>query len=155
MSGSRHILVALDGTAASERVAAFVNDFFAEIPVRVTAVNVGGIPIEWGPRVAMPGLVYAWPYAVVWPPESAVEDGGVDASLQRAERTLARSDIQADEELVEFGDVAETVREVAADRDVDLIVVGTEHRGLLDRLLSPSVSVALAKSAPRPVLVVH
>jgi nucleotide-binding universal stress UspA family protein len=38
---------------------------------------------------------------------------------------------------------------------VDVLVVGSNHRSLFDRLLAPSVSTGLAKDAPCPVLVVH
>ena len=53
------------------------------------------------------------------------------------------------------GDVAETLARIAQERGADLIVVGSSHKGVLDRLLAPSVSKELARTAPVPVLVVH
>src|SRR3954452_11317805 len=45
--------------------------------------------------------------------------------------------------------------EVADRRDADLIVVGTRHAGLFERMLAPSVSRGLARDAPCDVLIVR
>jgi nucleotide-binding universal stress UspA family protein len=47
------------------------------------------------------------------------------------------------------------LRRLAAERHVDVLVVGSSPRSLFDRLLAPSVSKGLAKDAPCPVLLVH
>lgn len=53
------------------------------------------------------------------------------------------------------GDVATEILDLAEDRDADLIVVGARERGVLARLLDPSVSGAVQRRAHRDVLVVH
>jgi nucleotide-binding universal stress UspA family protein len=57
--------------------------------------------------------------------------------------------------LGEAGDPAEAVLRAADEHHVDVIVVGTHHRGWFDRLLRPSVSKEIVRSATVPVLVVH
>jgi nucleotide-binding universal stress UspA family protein len=53
------------------------------------------------------------------------------------------------------GDVSETIVELANERGVDLIVVGTREPNLLERLLGQSVSDAVAHHAHTDVLIVH
>lgn len=54
----REILVAVQASETSERVSDFVNRFFGDLDVSITAVNVGRAPLAWGPRALSPGLVY-------------------------------------------------------------------------------------------------
>ncbi len=152
----RKVLVAVDESEASERAADFVNAFFGGLDVVIVGLNVGAAPLAWGPYPAAPGLLYAWPYAAPMAPAVTPRPGPENELPQDAAERIDWSGLEADEHVVELGgDVAETLREVASDRDVDVIVVGSGHKGLLERMLSPSVSADLAKSAPRPVLVVH
>lgn len=73
-----------------------------------------------------------------------------------AEDVVASSGLRSAHQVVEFGgDVADTIRRVAEELDVDMIVVGSSHKNLFERLVAPSVSCDLAKAAPKPVLVVH
>lgn len=57
--------------------------------------------------------------------------------------------------LVGFGDPAERIVEVADDHDVQLIVVGSRGLSGFRSFLLGSVSYKVARSAHRPVLVVH
>lgn len=153
----RHVLVAVDDSEASERAAEFVNRFFGGLDVSITAVNIGDTAITWSPYAAAPGLVYPWP--PVWGPmpSEPVGDGTPpDAEREAGERTIESTGLQADHEVIEFGDdVAEVLGRIAAERGADLIVVGSGHKGTFEQLISPSVSKELAKAAPVPVLVVH
>jgi nucleotide-binding universal stress UspA family protein len=155
----QEILVALDGGQTSKRVTDFVNRFFADLDVSITAVNVDRFPLAWGPQPLSPGLAYPWPSAGgLWPPAAApTRSPGLEAAaVDTAERRVESSGLHADDHVVRTGeDVADTIRRIAAERDVDLIVVGSNHKGFLERLASPSVSTDLAKAAPRPVLIVH
>ncbi len=153
----RQILVAVDDSEASQRVGEFVNRFFGELDVSITAVNVGTVPLAWGPYPAAPGVIYPWAYAPVVPPvDPGTGSTLADTARDAAEQTVQSSGVRASDHVIELeGDVADTIRRVAEERDVDLLVVGSTHKGLFERLLSPSVSADLAKSAPRPVLIVH
>lgn len=153
----REVLVALDDSDASRRVSDFVNAFFGGLDVSITAVNIGDTPLAWGGHPAAPGAVYAWPYfPAAIPPISPAVTVPAEQAQRDAERLLQDSGIRADERVVEIGgDVAETLRRVASERQAELLVIGSNHKGIFERLLSPSVSKELAHAAPTPVLIVH
>jgi nucleotide-binding universal stress UspA family protein len=75
-------------------------------------------------------------------------------ALERARMTLARRRIEADY-VAEVGAPAEKLLEIAEERNADLIVVGSGHHGLLERLLARPVDEAIARRASRDVLLVH
>jgi nucleotide-binding universal stress UspA family protein len=154
----RRILLAVDETDASARAAAFVDRFFGDLDVAVTAVNVARAPIGWAtsrPYAMVPpvpfGGVYAWPF-------TGADRPVVDTDAERAERearavatTQAPPGADVD---VAFGDPVEAIARAADDHDADLIVVGSEPKGTLQRWLGGSVSNTLTREAPRPVLAV-
>lgn len=147
----RRILVAVDEDEASERVVAFVNTFFGGLDVDVVAIHVGRVPAPWIPATAVPGAFYPWGLL----PED-VQRPEIDRdALAHAEETIERLGLCDDDRVVELGHPADVIRRAAVDRDVDLIVVGSQHKGLLERMLGGSVSKELVDDAPRPVLVVH
>ena len=53
------------------------------------------------------------------------------------------------------GEPAERIVDLASERDAKLIVVGSEERGFLDRLLGGSVTTEIARHAPCDVMVVQ
>jgi nucleotide-binding universal stress UspA family protein len=81
---------------------------------------------------------------------------GYDGSeaAERARASLAGRDVES-EYVVELGDPAERLLEVAEERDADLIVIGSRERGFLARLLGHSVEEAVARRSERDVLLVH
>lgn len=89
--------------------------------------------------------------------------GGVDPvdspAKHREQLALAREKLAAravEVELVEgVGDPADSIVDLADQRDADLIVVGTREPNLLQRLLGTSVSGHVVREAHRNVLVVH
>jgi nucleotide-binding universal stress UspA family protein len=153
------ILVAVDRTEGSRRAAEFVNRFFAGMDVSIVAVNVVRDPVE---RVlpAAYGQVYAWP----WGPAGPVGGAGreldtLDEALLRDEQegeavALAQAPDDAEIEVV-FGEAVEAISRAAEDENADLIVVGSNDKGFLQRLLGSSVSEELARKSPRPVLIVR
>ncbi len=74
--------------------------------------------------------------------------------LRDARELLEARNIKADC-VPGVGDPADTIAELADDRDADLIVVGTRDPGILDRLLGQSVSERVAHHAHRDILIVH
>lgn len=150
--------MAVDDTAASQRAAAFVNDFFGGLEVEVLGMHVGHVPVSWIPPGVAMGSVFAWPYPVVADPLLAPGDDDDDsrraAAAREAEETVHASGLRDDETIVEFGDPAEAIRSAAVDRGVDLIVVGSHHKGGLQRLLTGSVVADLQRECPCPLVVV-
>ncbi len=131
----RNIVVGYDGSDAARRAlerAAELADEGANVTV-VSAVHLlagkGGVPFD------------------------PVEKENHEQDLQQAAARLAERGMTA--RTVEgFGDPAGVIATQAKEMGADLIVVGTEHKNLLQRLLLGSVSTGVAHRAPCDVLVV-
>jgi nucleotide-binding universal stress UspA family protein len=148
----RKILVAVDETAASRRAAAFVDGFFGgEKDVSIVAVNVARVPVDWMPPAPYGGI-YAWPFTVGGERES------VEEALAREEakgRTVATAQAPHDADVeVVVGEPVEAIERAADDEKADLVVVGSNDKSFLQRLLGGSVAEELARHRTRPVLVV-
>jgi nucleotide-binding universal stress UspA family protein len=87
---------------------------------------------------------------------------GLDASLQDAERerllkvlTPAQQTALHPELVVCAGSPAHEIVRCAAERGVDIIVMGTHGRGAVGHMLMGSVAEKVVRTAPCPVLVVR
>lgn len=122
------------------------------VPVRIAAFEPAG-PDLIGPAVAGPVAIGG---PVPLPEEQAPPDPEELArrELESARMSLASRSLEA-EYIVEIGDAAERLLQVAAEHDADLIVVGSPDHGFLDRLLGRGVDQAVARSADRDVLLVR
>ena len=155
------IVVGYDGSDAAERALGRAADIAQVFSARLVVVSVSGLA-----TVAAPVSAAELPPAVAGPvapggtvplpkPVSAQEPEELARrQLERARMSLASRKVET-EYLVELGDPAARLLEVADQRDADLIVVGSRERGFLERLLGRSVDEAVVRRAERDVLLVH
>lgn len=139
------VLVALDGSPVSMHAAREAVRLFASTDAEFLVINVARIPTSsiypagFGGVVAMPPLELQ---QLAKPSESDVA------------ATAARVGIDDAEVLTDVGDPVVCICAAAEDHDVDVVVVGSHDRGVLSRLLYPSVAAGVVRGTYRPVLVV-
>ena len=135
-AGATRILIASDGSAASERLARYVIDLHRpDAEVEVLAVC---------PYEAEPGES-----------ERAQEDARADAERMTARAVAAlRAGGLEPEVHVAYGQAAEQILRRAEETRADLVVVGRRGAGMTKALLG-SVSDAVVKRATQPVAVVE
>lgn len=90
-------------------------------------------------------------------PVPTATDAGWEALQEHAWDVVeeAGEAAHAEEGMVELGDPAQRICDVAAEEGVDLVIMGSRDRSLLERIFSPSVSSYVVSHAPCPVLVVR
>jgi nucleotide-binding universal stress UspA family protein len=155
------IVVGYDGSDAAERALRRGGELAEAFSARLLVVSVGGSThapaqiAELAP-VPVPGPIA--PGATVPPPQPTTAASEPDElarrQLERARTALAGRSVDADY-VVELGDPAERLLDLAEERDADLIVVGSREHGFLERLLSPPVDESVARRSQRDVLLVH
>ena len=140
MSDLKNIVIAYDGSDAStralERAAALARAFGSQLIVTSVAPVTTNIGRSAGPVDATD------------PPEAHY------AELEDARRYLEGQSLTADF-VPAIGHPAETIAQVAEEREADLVVIGTGERNILERLLGQSVSGAVAHRVHCDVLIVH
>jgi nucleotide-binding universal stress UspA family protein len=150
----KKVLVALDEGEPSHRAADFVNRFFSGPDVEVLAINVARVPTAFFPPTVGWGVMYPWGYEVPLTGEAGERSQVLDERQHVAATLADEAGIERAEPIGGVGDPADAIRLAAEEHDVDLIVVGSSDRGMLDRLFTPSVSHELTHHPTRPVLVV-
>jgi len=142
----RILLVATDGSLAAGAALDEAIALAAEIGDEVAAITV------WRALQGDFGLAY---------PSAAMLDDLLDAERKHAESTLADATARAEAAGVrirtrlETGDPAEQICAYAREIDARLVAVGTRGHGSVASLLLGSVSNAIIRQAPCPVLVVR
>ncbi len=139
------ILIPFDGSAPAERAVAFALGLFHEgLNTEIVLLSVQQPPYVFG-EVAV--------YVKV--------EVAQQMALAAAERTLALADpLFADKKVTvhrvaRVGEVAETIVEVAKERQCDWIVMGSRGMGAFGNLLLGSVATKVVASTAAPVTVVH
>jgi nucleotide-binding universal stress UspA family protein len=169
--GNAQIVVGYDGSEAADRAlrraAAIAEAFSARLVVVSVegssyvpasalepAAAAGLAPPATGPLAPgglAPGGTVPLPETAPGPPEP---EELARRQLERARMSLVGRNIEADY-VVELGEPAERLLELADQRDADLIVVGSREHGFVERLLGRPVDEVVARRSERDVLLVH
>jgi len=136
---ARTILLCYDGSAEAGRALERVAELAAAVPSRVVVLS-----------VAEP-LYHEPPFTGYADPREEQEHRRL---LDDALEELRRRGVDA-ESAAPTGDTANSIVDEARERRADLVVVGSRHRGLVERLLFGSVSAEVVVEAPCDVLVVR
>lgn len=134
------IVVGYDDTEPSRRALERAADITKAFGAKLLVTSVAPILVGAGRS--------AGPIDPVDPPKEHVKE------LQDARAFLEGQGIEADY-VPAVGEPADTIVDIAEERDADLIVVGSREAGILERLLGQSVSDRVAHHAHRDVLIVH
>jgi nucleotide-binding universal stress UspA family protein len=139
----KRIVVAADGSAASNRGLEEVGDLAPRIGARVTVVFVRHLPAAALMDNGMAG-------------ETVVESLDEVESMvrQEADRILGRTGAAWDY-VVRDGNPGEEVVRVVEELDADLVVVGSNRHSSLHNLLLGSTAAHLTAHSPVPVLVMR
>ena len=159
------IVVGFDGSEASERALERAAQLAEALPARLVVVSVEGsprvpatVPLAQPETVFVPSSVGGgMPPAGTLPepvPEPAQPQELAQRQLEQARMRLARRRVDADY-VAEVGPAAERLLAAADEHAADLLVVGSSHHSLLERLLARPVDEAVARRADRDVLLVH
>ncbi len=151
---TKHILIAVDDSEGARRASDFVEAWFGdEHAFDITAVNVARTPLVGVPQVPFGGVV-GWPWPVATPGGDPLVEQAMAREESTAEAVAAGQAPSGAKIEISFGDPAEAIIHAARNLDIDLIVVGSNHRGFLERLFGRPVDERLARESPVPVLVV-
>jgi len=140
MTTIKHILVPTDFSAPSDRALSMAVDLALTFKARITLLHV------W----SMPNVGYA--EALAWP---------TNEMESAARRTLSEAQARVSERLPDVDTVLQLGRDwqviidVAKERAVDLIVMGTHGRHGLPRVILGSVTEKVVRLSPIPVLTVN
>jgi len=136
------VLVAMDGSPVSLRAGREAVRLFPDadfLMIKVTQLN-----IPW---------MVGGEFGMVYPTTSTdlMLDRPDSAELRELADTAGLDDAKV---LNPVGDPGTAICEAAELHDADVVVVGSHDRGVLSRLVSPSVADAVVHGTSRPVLVI-
>lgn len=143
------ILIAVDETEVSVRAMHTATGLFGD-GAEYLVMNVASVPTPW----VTAG--YAYGTTAVWSPQEQAQllaEAG-DAASATVDEAIAAANLEGAEQISEVGDAVTAILRSAAEHHADAIVVGSHHKGFMQRLFVGSVSEDLVRHADRPVLVV-
>jgi nucleotide-binding universal stress UspA family protein len=147
MNGKRPILLATDGSQAAGDAQRHAFDLAKLTGAPLLVVSVA--------HVILPAVGYSgYGYGDVVSQLRLAEHERLDALLAGVKETAAAEGIDCTTVEAD-GVIVEEICRIAAERDAQLVVVGSHGWGAARRLWSGSVSTGLVHSAPCPVLVVR
>lgn len=148
----RRIVLAVDGSAPSERAVEVCADLAASLGAEVTVIHVMVDPVMVVPPVAPTEAMVAPPLLT----DAALREAEAAGQeiLARALAALRAKGVAATPRQAR-GPVGQRVVEAAKEIRADLIVLGSRGHGRLEELLLGSVSDAVARHAPCSVLIVR
>jgi len=137
------ILVPTDGSAGVERAVEHAARLAVEHDATIHAVY-----------VVNTASFASLPMETSWEGVSDMlrEDG--EEALERVERIAGKHGVDVETSIIDGSPSREIVR-YATEKGIDLIVMGTQGRGGIDRLLLGSVAERVVRSAPMPVLTIR
>lgn len=148
-----HVMIATDGSEASHAaLAAAAETFGTDVDYTVVSIGAPVAVSSITPFGLAPALmaIVADESAPAVDAYSRAEGVAADAVTE-----LEASNIDDVEMIVEVGGPASTICRLAAERAVDVLVIGAHSRGWLSRLIRPSIAHELVDDAPCHVLVVR
>ncbi|MDY7100337.1 MAG: universal stress protein [Actinomycetota bacterium] len=143
------ILIAVDETEVSVRAMRRATELFGT-GAKYLVMNVASVPTPW----VTAG--YAYGTTAVWSPQEQAQllaEAG-EASSATVDHAMSEAHMEGAEPLTEVGDAVTAILRSAAEHHADVVVVGSHHKGFMQRLFVGSVSEDLVRSADLPVLVV-
>jgi nucleotide-binding universal stress UspA family protein len=147
MTATRPILFATDGSPSAEVAQQEAFELAQRLDAPVVVVSVA--------HAHLPAVGYAgYGYSNIVAELTQAERKRVRGLLATVATSACAAGLSCSTVLAD-GFVVEEICEVAAERDAQLIVVGSHGWGAARRFLSGSVSTGLVHSAPCPVLVVR
>lgn len=145
----RRILVAVDGSAPSDRAVALAVELAKTMDAGLVILNV----VETSVLVPVPMGVMAEVEGAYLTSREVLESAAKEV-VDKAAETATMANLAEVIELVKFGPAAKTIVEVAEEEDVEMIVMGRRGLGDLSGLLMGSVSHKVDHISNVPVLTV-
>jgi nucleotide-binding universal stress UspA family protein len=142
------VLVSFDESEPAERAVARAADLAEAFDATLVVVAVAEAPLPGSPFDVLPGA----PERLA--SEATEEFDLADQRLERARRLLEERTVRV-EFVPDIGSSAKRILEVADQWAADVIVVGVEESGFLERLLEGDEAEDLAHRTRRDVLIVH
>ncbi len=139
----RHILIAVDGSDASQKAVDWAKRTYAELPQsQFTFVHV---------QLPLTPFTAGYPGVIAYPPTEL-------PTLEEDPAYIAW-DAFDDKDRVRYervgGNPSDEILKIAEEQNVDLIVLGSEGHGLVSSVLLGSVSAKVLHHAKRSVLIVR